>query len=588
VKDVPLWSISGGTDIIGCFVLGSPLLPVVAGESPCRSLAMDVRVVDGQLVCANPFPSRPLYFLNDTGGSRFHAAYFAQNAGLWSHGDNAQRTASGGFRILGRMDGVLNVRGIKVSPGEIARVLLAQPGICDALIVPQQRGRDSRVVALLVLAEGTVLDSRLIERMRRELSQRLSNAHVPDLFIAVPALPVTHSGKTSETAARAALAGEAVKNESALRNPESLVAIREHPSLRATAQRGDTLAEIWSDLFGMPGAPDPSANFFELGGNSLMAARLLARVKEATGRSLPVSTLLDAPTFARLAALVDREPQVDKERPLVHPARNGIGTPIFLVHGLSGTVMECRPLLAHLRTPRPVYGFQARGLDDTLTPRDRVEDMAREYVHEMRAVQPHGPYAIWGFSFGGLVAFEMARLLADAGEQVEHVGLVDTYVQQSLGGVARIADAARRALRIGAHLPMSRVPDWLRAKFGSVAEPLLPPAQQRVRDAMLRALGRYRPQKIDGVPVVYLRADLPLGGFADPLAVWRRVAGPSLRILHVPGDHLDLLGGTAHAAARAIDSALRLRAAAPASVPAALRASAPGLASSPECRTTGS
>jgi len=557
VKSVPLWSISGGTDIIGCFVLGSPLLPVVAGESPCRSLAMDVKVVDGQLVCANPFPSRPLGFLGDADGTRFHAAYFAQNAGMWSHGDNAERTANGGFRILGRMDGVLNVRGIKVSPGEIARVLLAQPGIHDVLVVPQfssGRDRDSRVVALLVLAAGVVLDSRLVERLRSELSQRLSNAHVPDIFIDVPALPVTHSGKTSEAAARAALAGETVKNESALRNPESLVAIREHPALRAAAVRGDSLAEIWADLFGLPGAPEPDANFFELGGNSLMAARLLARVKETTGRSLPVSTLLDAPTFAQLAALVEREPRARSARPLVYPVRNGIGPPLFLVHGLSGTVMECRALLAHLHTALPVYGFQARGLDDGLAPRDRVEDIAREYVHELRALQPHGPYAIWGFSFGGLVAFEMGRLLSEAGEEVEHVGLVDTYVQQSLTGFERVADAARRALRIAWHLPMARVPAWLRGKFGSVPEPELPPAQQRVRAALLRALARYRPGRVAGMTVIYLRADLPLGGYADPLPVWRRAAGPSLRILRVPGDHLGLLRETACDAARAIDS----------------------------------
>jgi acetoacetyl-CoA synthetase len=216
VKEVPLWSISGGTDIVGCFVLGSPLLPVVAGESPCRSLAMDVRVVEGQLVCANPFPSRPLKFLGDPDGARFHAAYFAQHAGLWSHGDNAQRGASGGFRILGRMDGVLNVRGTKVSPGEIARVLLAQPGVRDVLIVPQQCDRESRVVAVLVLADDAVLDSRLVERLRRELAQRLSNAHVPDLFIDVPALPVTHSGKTSESAARRTLRGLPGENEACL------------------------------------------------------------------------------------------------------------------------------------------------------------------------------------------------------------------------------------------------------------------------------------------------------------------------------------------------------------------------------------
>jgi acetoacetyl-CoA synthetase len=264
--------------------------------------------------------------------------------------------------------------------------------------------------------------------------------------------------------------------------------------------------------------------------------------------------LLDAPTFAQLSQLIASRSPGGQERPLVHLVRSGIGPPLFLVHGLSGTVMECRPLLSHLRTPRPVYGFQARGLDDGLAPRDRVEAIAREYAHEMRAVQRHGPYAIWGFSFGGLVAFEMARLLAEEGEPVEHVGLVDTYVQQSLSGVAALADAARRTLRIARHLPVSQVPAWLQAKMQAGPEPVLPPAQQRVRDAMVRALQRYCPPPLAGVPVVYLRADLPLGGYADPLPVWRRVAGRSLRVVRVRGAHLDLLGPTSCDAANAIDS----------------------------------
>src|SRR5213076_673877 len=159
---------------------------------------------------------------------RFHAAYFGQNPGVWSHGDFARVTPHGGIRILGRCDGVLNVRGIKVSPGDIARVLLARPGIRDVLVVEQQVAPEPRIIALLVLAQGASLDAALVAELRRELAERLSSAHVPDLFIAVPELPATHSGKTSESAARRAVSGRPVENEAALRNPHSLAAIREH------------------------------------------------------------------------------------------------------------------------------------------------------------------------------------------------------------------------------------------------------------------------------------------------------------------------------------------------------------------------
>jgi acetoacetyl-CoA synthetase len=574
VKHMPLWSISGGTDIIGCFVLGSPLLPVHAGESPCRSLGMDVQVWDrgaptahnGQLVCANPFPSRPLGFFGDPDGSRFHAAYFSQNPGVWSHGDFARVTPNGGVRILGRCDGVLNVHGIKVSPGDIARVLLARPGIRDALVVEQAIGAESRVVALLVLADGVTLDAARVAELRRELAERLSAAHVPDLFIAVPELPVTHSGKLSESAARRAVSGRPVENEAALRNPQSLVAIREHPMLhaRAVASAGDAslperVGAAWAEVFGMPQPPAPDAHFFELGGNSLMAARLLARTRELTGRELPLSTLLRAPTLEQFTALLEREPEPAGEHAV--RAREGQGRPVFLVHGLSGTVMECWPLISRLKNARPVYGFQARGLDDGLMPRDEVEDIARAYVEHLRRVQPQGPYSLWGFSFGGVVALEIARLLARDGERIEHVGLIDTYVREDLDRWSATRDAWRRAARRVRHMPLPELAAYAvervaRRHEGWPLPATLGPEQRRVHEAMMGALERYRPRPFDGGPLVYLRAAIPLGGYCDPLPVWRRIGAAGLRVVPLPGAHLDLVRTTHAHAARAIDAQL--------------------------------
>jgi acetoacetyl-CoA synthetase len=564
VKPVPLWSISGGTDIIGCFVMGSPLLPVHAGESACRSLALDVHVRGGQLVCANPFPSRPLGFFGDADGSRFHAAYFAQNPGLWSHGDFACETPRGGVRILGRCDGVLNVRGIKVSPGDIARVLLTQAGVRDVLVVEQAMQPEPRVVALLVMAEGASLDGALVAHLRRELAERLSTAHVPDLFIAVPDLPVTHSGKLSESAARRAVSGRPVENEAALRNPQSLRAIREHPMLHtegAVASRAAPLREqvaaAWAEVFGLPQPPGGDAHFFELGGNSLMAARLLARTRELTGRQLPLSTLLHAPTLDRFVAMLERERAAGGEQ--VVCARPGEGRPVFLVHGLSGTVMECWPLIGLLKATRPVYGFQARGLDDGLAPRDEVEAIARAYVEHLRRVQPRGPYSLWGFSFGGVVALEIARQLAREGDAVEHVGLIDTYVRQDLGAREKAWDIGRRAWRRLRHMPLRELGPYAIERFArrsAVAVPFdaMTPAQRRVHEAMKAALERYRPAPFDGGPLIYLRAAVPLGGYCDPLPVWKRLARSGLRVVKLPGAHLDLVRRTSAHAAQAMDA----------------------------------
>jgi acetoacetyl-CoA synthetase len=239
---MPLQSISGGTDIIGCFVLGNPVLPVHRGEAQCRSLGLDVRSLPppddpetriGELVCANPFPSRPLGFHGDADGTRFHAAYFAQNPGFWTHGDLIEATSDGGWRLHGRSDGVLNVRGIRIGTAEIYRILGNIEEILEAIAVEQQADEEpggTRMVLLLVLREGLVLDAALAKHIRSELARCGSPAFVPARIAQVEALPVTFNGKRSEAAARDAVNGRPARNRDALQNPECLDAITRHPA----------------------------------------------------------------------------------------------------------------------------------------------------------------------------------------------------------------------------------------------------------------------------------------------------------------------------------------------------------------------
>jgi acetoacetyl-CoA synthetase len=250
VKDLPLQSISGGTDILGCFVLGNPNLPVDAGESQCLSLGMDVRMLGaepadgsavsstdrlpiGELVCANPFPSRPIGFLSDPDRSRYHEAYFSQNPGYWTHGDLITITDRGTARIHGRSDGVLNIRGNRVGPAEIYRVLQDFPEIGDALAIEQKAPREagSRLVLLVMMKNGAALDRPLQLRIKKELSTRASAAHIPAVIAQVAALPMTHNRKRSERAARDVLNGRAPANRASLANPECLDEIARHPDL---------------------------------------------------------------------------------------------------------------------------------------------------------------------------------------------------------------------------------------------------------------------------------------------------------------------------------------------------------------------
>jgi acetoacetyl-CoA synthetase len=590
VKPLQLQSISGGTDILGCFVLGNPNLPVYAGEAQCKSLALDVQAWErgartgevGQLVCVNPFPSRPLGFFGDVEGAAFHAAYFAGNPGVWTHGDLISFSPDGGVRMHGRSDGVLNVRGINVGPAEVYRVLNDIPEIHEALVV-EQRVRDapsnqaisdsfeSRVVLLLVLADDAVLNGSLAARVRRDLARRASPAHVPDRIIAVDALPATHNGKLSEAAARNAVNGLPIGNTAALRNPECLDAIRRHPALNLATPElppvGETREQLeahlqaqWEKLFGV--APiDRDDNFFDLGGHSLLATRLLADVRQSTGRAIPFAMLMIAPTIARLAALICDD-ALPPSSPTLVPVRAGTGLPLFLVHSASGSVMECLALISALNSPRPVYGLLARGLDGEQPAQLRVEDMAASYVEQMRTVQPKGPYALAGYSFGGLVAFEIAQQLRRAGEQIELLFMLDTYVHaHCLPWTTRLqrrAGAVRAHWRAVRELPAARLPDYLTDRFASVMDqvrmrlgrmprrpegytPAMPPVLRYMRETTRVAMASYRPKPYDAGPIIYVRAAVAQDGHGDPLLLWRRVARAGLTLTEIAGGHADLI-----------------------------------------------
>jgi acetoacetyl-CoA synthetase len=274
VGSLPVQSIAGGTDIMGCFVLGSPNLPVYRGESQCRSLGLDVQALQsgerngsskvGELVCRNPFPSRPLGFYGDADGTSFHEAYFEQNPGVWTHGDLIEIFEGGSARLHGRSDGVLNVGGMRIGPAEIYRVLEDILEIRDAMAVEQriESQDEARIVLLVVLHERGTLDAGLKARIRRELARNASPAHVPTVIAEVTELPVTHSGKQSERAVRDTLNGVAVRNVAALRNPESLQAIareveqaNEHADGHAPLDGGQRLVEkirgAWHHVLGV-------------------------------------------------------------------------------------------------------------------------------------------------------------------------------------------------------------------------------------------------------------------------------------------------------------------------------------------------
>jgi acetoacetyl-CoA synthetase len=242
-EDLHLASISGGTDIISCFVGGIPIAPVWRGEIQAPALGMDVQVFDdagrpapigekGELVCRRPFPSMPVGFWNDPDHRKYSQAYFERYPGVWHHGDYIAKTEHGGYVIYGRSDAVLNPGGVRIGTAEIYRQVEQLDEVVESLVVGQQWENDERVVLFVRLRDALTLTPALEDRIRRHIREHATPRHVPARIVQVNEIPRTRSGKIVELAVRDVVHGRAVKNREALANPEALEQFRNRPELQ--------------------------------------------------------------------------------------------------------------------------------------------------------------------------------------------------------------------------------------------------------------------------------------------------------------------------------------------------------------------
>ena len=236
-EDILLASISGGTDIISCFALGNPTLPVYRGELQCRGLGMDVHAFDnagerligekGELICASPFPSMPIYFWNDSDGEKYNDAYFGEFSGVWTHGDYITVNEHGGVMIFGRSDATLNPGGVRIGTAEIYRIVEALPEVADSLVVGQKWEDDERVILFVKMNEDSELTEELVDTILKTIRSECSPRHVPAVVVPTKDIPYTINGKKVEIAVKKIIHGEEVLNRDALANPESLDLYRE-------------------------------------------------------------------------------------------------------------------------------------------------------------------------------------------------------------------------------------------------------------------------------------------------------------------------------------------------------------------------
>jgi len=300
-------------------------------------------------------------------------------------------------------------------------------------------------------------------------------------------------------------------------------------------------------------------NFFDLGGDSLLAVQLFSEIERVCGRNLAPVTIYCAPTIESLAAVLD-EPTAPRFPPLVLLKAGTEAPPVFLAHGLGGTAMDFYQLVRNLKSERAVYGMQAKGADGVEEPLDRIEALAQFHLDAIQELQPHGPYFLIGYSLGGLVALEMAQRLTEKGEKIGLLAMLESYPHaRFLSTVQRARLATRlarnRAATVG-RLPVREVLSYIirpserglnvaRDSNGSARSHLpvgaaVTPTMQRARDSAYTALMRYRPRFYSGA-IKFVRAETVSDFPDDPSAVWSGLV-EKLQVETVPGDHLGILG----------------------------------------------
>jgi amino acid adenylation domain-containing protein len=365
-----------------------------------------------------------------------------QKSKLYKTGDLARYLADAKIEYLGRIDNQVKIRGFRIELGEIEATLSLHQNIQQTVVIAKEdNSGDKRLVAYIVTHREQTVTT---EEIRGFLKQKLPHYMIPSTFIFIEALPLTPNGKIDH---RALPAPEQARSEP----EETFVAPRNQLELQ--------LATIWQDVLGIQniGIHD---NFFDLGGQSLLAVRLFAEIHKSFNQKLTLSTILQASTIEQLAKAISQKEYLPDSSYLVPIQPHGSKIPFFCIHGAQGEVLFLKSLANHLSWDQPFYAIRSPGQNGETAPLTCIKEMAKLYIKEIKTIQPQGPYLLGGYSFGGLVAFEMARQFKEQGQEVSLLALLDCYAPESLKYLPlhnRFLQHFRNFLSIG--------PDYLFNKF---------------------------------------------------------------------------------------------------------------------------
>ena len=328
-------------------------------------------------------------------------------ARLYKTGDLARYLPDGNIEYIGRIDNQIKIRGFRIELSEVEGLLAKHPDVKEvATIVREDTPENRRLVAYIVTKTAQVPT---VNSLREFLAIKLPSYMIPVAFVFLDILPLTPNGKID----RRALPVPSYTRQL----DHAFVASQDDLELQLT--------KMWEQALDIRpiGTAD---NFFELGGHSLIAVKLLSEIDRSWHQKLPLSTFITAPTIAQFATILRQEQGSTNWSSLVKIESSGSKTPLFCIHPVGGNVLEYYPLAHQLGQEQPMYGIQSQGLDGIQTPLTQIEAMAANYINEIKTVQPDGPYLLVGYSFGGLIAFEIARQLESRSEKVSLLALLDT------------------------------------------------------------------------------------------------------------------------------------------------------------------
>jgi amino acid adenylation domain-containing protein len=500
----------------------------------------------GELVVRSPYVALGRWVDGRCSGEDFPTDPNDPACRILRTGDLVRLRSDGLIDLVGRTDRQIKIRGQRVEPGELEAQLRLQPGVRDAAVLPRQVGRNWWLIAYVVSDDRS---DDVATRLKNDVRRLLPAPFQPQRIHLIEAIPRLASAKLDMKALQSL--DEEFQRIETTQLPQSI----------GEAPRGKTelaVAEIWKRVLELD-AVDRNADFFDLGGDSLMTLNLMFEIEDVLGVDLPVTMIYQTPTIASLSAALDARTK-HEFAPLILVRKGTEGAPLFIVHGVGGNVMELVGVGRQIVSAGPVYAIQAKGLDGQAEPYRSITDMADYYLTSIREVFPEGPYHLAGYSSGGLIALEMAQMLRRSGESAASLTLIDTQtnarqwplriwsmlmLQRARHHAATAKDQTllenlHLAARIAASL-FNRIL-W---RFGAGSTPIepapvrVPQALRLVHDSTLAAVADYRPARYDG-PVTLIVPQIKDELMAPVEQIWQGNVG-SLTVRLVGGDHRSMI-----------------------------------------------